>query len=119
MNILYTIGHSNLTTENFVKLLRKYGVNCVVDVRSTPYSKFTPQFNEMELKNFFNQNGVYYIGMGREFGARRNNKKLYTMDGYLDNERMADYFAANMILGNVYDYYYSLEDENFIDRIGC
>jgi hypothetical protein len=24
-----------------------------------------------------------------------------------------------MILGNVYDYYYSLEDENFIDRIGC
>ncbi|SHH13205.1 ImmA/IrrE family metallo-endopeptidase [Tepidibacter thalassicus] len=33
------------------------------------------------------------------------------------NERMADYFAANMILGNVYDYYYSLEDENFIDRI--
>ncbi|GMQ59057.1 hypothetical protein AN1V17_34540 [Vallitalea sediminicola] len=33
------------------------------------------------------------------------------------NERIADYFAANMILGNVYDYYYSLDDDNFIDRI--
>lgn len=33
------------------------------------------------------------------------------------NERMADYFAAKMIFGNVYSYYYSLEDEDFIDRI--
>lgn len=33
------------------------------------------------------------------------------------NERMADYFAAQMMVGNVYDYYYSLEDADFIDRI--
>lgn len=33
------------------------------------------------------------------------------------NERMADYFAAEMILGNVYNYYYSLVDDTFIDRI--
>jgi len=33
------------------------------------------------------------------------------------NERRADYFAAKMIFGNVYDYYYSLDDEDFIDRI--
>ncbi|HHU68924.1 MAG TPA: hypothetical protein GXZ31_01325 [Thermoanaerobacterales bacterium] len=33
------------------------------------------------------------------------------------NERKADYFAAKMIFGNVYDYYYSLDDEDFIDRV--
>lgn len=33
------------------------------------------------------------------------------------NERKADYFAAKMIFGNIYEYYSSLEDENFIDRI--
>jgi hypothetical protein len=33
------------------------------------------------------------------------------------NERKADYFAAKMIFGNVYDYYYSLNDEKFIDRV--
>jgi len=33
------------------------------------------------------------------------------------NERKADYFAAKMIFGNVYDYYYSLDDEEFIDRV--
>ncbi|MGX8797853.1 DUF488 domain-containing protein [Fusibacter sp. JL298sf-3] len=88
MNTLYTIGHSNLTTKNFLELLRKYEINCIIDVRSTPYSKFTPQFNEIELKHFLNQNGVYYIGMGKEFGARRNNKKLYTIDGILDFEKV-------------------------------
>jgi hypothetical protein len=49
-----------------------------------------------------------------------NNIKNETHEIKIDmhiNERMADYFAANMILGNVYDYYYSLEDERFIDRI--
>lgn len=33
------------------------------------------------------------------------------------NERIADYFAAEMILGNVYEYYHSLEDEEFVDKI--
>lgn len=33
------------------------------------------------------------------------------------NERKADYFAAKMIFGNVYDYYYSLDDEDFIDKV--
>lgn len=33
------------------------------------------------------------------------------------NERKADYFAAKMIFGNVYGYYYSLKDELFIDRV--
>jgi hypothetical protein len=33
------------------------------------------------------------------------------------NERKADYFAASVMLGNVYEYYYTLEDEGFVNRI--
>lgn len=33
------------------------------------------------------------------------------------NERKADYFAAFMMLGNVYNYYNSQTDENFINKI--
>ena len=33
------------------------------------------------------------------------------------NERKADYFAACMMLGNIYEYFFSIEDENFIDKI--
>ncbi|NKF08282.1 hypothetical protein J1C67_06510 [Clostridium gasigenes] len=33
------------------------------------------------------------------------------------NERHADYFAAKLLLGNVYDFFFSLDDENFIDKV--
>lgn len=33
------------------------------------------------------------------------------------NERMADYFAASVLLGNVYEYYHTLEDEDFVNKI--
>ena len=33
------------------------------------------------------------------------------------NERRADYFAAKMLLGDVYRYYYSLQDDDFISKI--
>lgn len=61
-----------------------------MDVRSTPFSKFSPQFNKDELKKFLNKYGVYYIHMGVEFGARREEKNLYTKEGYLDFEKTAE-----------------------------
>ena len=33
------------------------------------------------------------------------------------NERKADYFASRMLLGDVYGYYYSLENDEFINKI--
>lgn len=35
MNQLFTIGHSNQSQEEFLAMLHRYSVNCVVDVRST------------------------------------------------------------------------------------
>jgi len=86
---LYTIGHSKHSKQYFLKLLRLNMINCIVDVRSTPFSKFSPQFNKDELKQFLNNSGVYYIHMGEEFGARQKDKKLYTTEGYLDFEKTA------------------------------
>lgn len=77
MNEIYTIGHSSYTQEHFLKLLRCYEINCIVDVRSTPYSKYVSQFNKKEIKKFLNQNGIYYIFLGKELGARREEKSLY------------------------------------------
>lgn len=84
---IFTIGHSNYTIERFISFLKVNGISCIVDVRSTPYSKFTPQFNKEELKKVLKLNGIVYIHMGEEFGARRENRELYTQDGYLDFEK--------------------------------
>lgn len=86
MNEIYTIGHSSYTHEQYLKLLIRYSINCIVDVRSIPYSKYVPQFNREEIKEFLKLNSIYYIFMGKELGARREDKGLYT-NGYLDFEK--------------------------------
>lgn len=48
MNQLFTIGHSNQSQEEFLAMLRRYGIDCVVDVRSVPASKYSPQFNMVQ-----------------------------------------------------------------------
>lgn len=89
MDKLYTIGHSSHKIEYFIYLLKKHGVNCVVDVRSMPYSKYMPQYNREDLKKSLTSNDIYYIFMGNEFGARREDKSLYTNDGYLDFDKVS------------------------------
>lgn len=68
---LYSIGHSSQTQEEFLALLIQYRINCIVDVRSVPASKYTPQFNEEALKWFLKSQGIQYLHFGDEFGARR------------------------------------------------
>lgn len=87
MKTLYTIGHSNLRIDDFINLLNTYDINSIVDVRSTPYSRYTPQYNRENLKVSLKKYGVAYIGMAKEFGARRDNRSLYHDEGgYLDFE---------------------------------
>ncbi|MBR4553765.1 MAG: DUF488 domain-containing protein [Bacteroidaceae bacterium] len=57
---LYSVGHSNQSQEEFLELLKKHDVNCIVDVRSVPASKYTPQFNMEPLKRFLKKNGIQY-----------------------------------------------------------
>ena len=68
---LYSIGHSSQTQEEFLALLTSYSINCVVDVRSVPASKYSPQFNQENLKWFLKSHGILYLHFGDEFGARR------------------------------------------------
>lgn len=85
---MYTIGCSTNSLEEFTELLKIHKVNCVVDVRSTPFSKYTSQFNRETLQRYLNQHKILYIWMGKEFGARRDNRNLYSVQGYLDFEKV-------------------------------
>ncbi len=68
---LYSIGHSNQSLDEFVELLNVHSINCVIDVRSVPASKYSPQFNQESLKYFLKSYDVLYLYFGDEFGARR------------------------------------------------
>lgn len=88
-NIIYTVGHSTMTVDDFIKLIKIYSIDCIVDVRSTPYSQYASQFNEAEIRYALQQEGIAYIYMGKEFGARRDDATLYDEDGRLNFEKTA------------------------------
>lgn len=87
---LFTIGHTNHTHEHFLKLLKMHDINYVLDVRSTPYSRFTDQFNREVITKVLASNNIKYNYMGKYFGARQEDKNLYTPEGYLDFEKTRD-----------------------------
>ena len=87
---LHTIGHSDHSTEAFTDLLRHYTVSVLVDVRSQPYSRWTPQFNREKLARDLTSAGIRYVFMGDSLGGRPADRTWYEADGKrLDYERVA------------------------------
>ena len=84
---LYSVGHSSQSQEEFLELLKRHDVNCIVDVRSLPASKYTPQFNMDPLKWFLKKNDIQYLHFGEEFGARRTDS--LNTEGQVDFEQAA------------------------------
>ena len=74
---LFTIGYSTHTQESFLYLLQKYSVTALADVRSEPFSKYKPEFNRNILSAFLNKNGIRYVFLGDECGARIKAQECY------------------------------------------
>jgi|WetSurMetagenome_2_1015567.scaffolds.fasta_scaffold44627_3 uncharacterized protein (DUF488 family) len=70
-NLIYTIGHSIHTLDDFRLLLEPFHVNCIIDVRSIPASLHVPQFNQNNLDSYLKNHNIFYLPFGKEFGARR------------------------------------------------
>lgn len=81
---IYTIGHSSQTIYNFIDILEKYHINALVDIRSQPFSSHSPQFNQDVLKKQLQIKKIYYIYMGKELGARRDEPDVYDSNGQVD-----------------------------------
>lgn len=81
---LFTIGHSNHSWEQFVRLLKLHKVTTLCDVRSVPHSRMNPQFDCETLKRGLREAGIFYVFLGKELGGRSedpaccdNGKVLY------------------------------------------
>ncbi len=76
-SMLYTIGHSNHGITAFIKLLRMHGIPALADVRSHPYSRYVQHFSREPLKASLAANGINYVFLGKELGARSDNPACY------------------------------------------
>ncbi len=85
-----TIGHSTNTIATYTALLTAYMIDSIIDVRSTPYSRFNPQFNRETLKTDLELEDITYLFLGDRLGARREEPEVYFPDGIVNFEKVRE-----------------------------
>ncbi len=78
MKTIYSIGHSNRSIEDFLALLKQNNIDTLIDVRSSPVSKWE-QFRKENLSRSLSDDGYKYVYLGRELGGfRKGGYERYT-----------------------------------------
>ena len=73
--LVFTVGHSTRTLDEFIGLLEANGVKVLVDIRTIPRSRRNPQFNADSLPGSLAGKGIDYLrlpGLGGLRHARRD-----------------------------------------------
>jgi uncharacterized protein (DUF488 family) len=70
MAVVFTIGHSTRTQEDFLALLRAHGIARLVDIRAFPMSRRHPQFNREAMQTWLAEAGIEYV-WEKDLGGRR------------------------------------------------
>ena len=83
---IYTIGHSNRSYDNFIKILRNYNIDLVNDVRRIPTSTRFPHFTKENLEIELPKNKIDYIHL-QELGG-------YKKEGYQTFSQTKEYLDA-------------------------
>ena len=81
---MFTIGHSNHSAERLAALLKRHGIEVLVDIRSRPYSRHAPQFNARGIDATLSGNEIRYPFLGRELGGRPEEEMFYDTKGRVD-----------------------------------
>ncbi len=99
--IIYTIGHSTHSIEEFLDILNSFDIKTLVDIRSLPGSRKFPQFNKENLEVSLRQEGIQYIHMLELGGLRKVRKDSRntrwhnaSFKGYADYMETEEFEAA-------------------------
>ena len=100
-NIIYTIGHSTHSQDEFLAMLASFEIKMLVDIRRFPGSNKYPWFNKEHIEAAVKKNGINYMHL-EELGGRRkvqphskNNKwQNNAFRGYADYMETQDFKKA-------------------------
>ncbi len=79
--IIWTIGHSTRSINDFIVLLKSFEIELIADIRSLPGSRRYPHFNMEALKVSLSENNIKYIHF-KELGGRRKVRPDSTNEGW-------------------------------------
>lgn len=87
--MVYTFGHSILSLNLFFEVLSSFDIKYIYDIRSSPYSMYTPQFNAPELSKRCEKEGFNYSWLGKELGGKRTEDCVY-IDNKVSFDKVAE-----------------------------
>jgi len=87
MDKLFSIGSGNEDLESFINRLKRWSINCLVDLRSQPYSEYVPHFNRERLSDSLRSRGIAYLYFGDKLGGRPHGgfEKFRTSEKFKEN----------------------------------
>jgi uncharacterized protein (DUF488 family) len=99
--LIFTIGHSTRSSEEFIAMLNAHGIEQLVDVRTVPGSRRNPQFNQENLPGALRSAGIAYEHAPTLGGLRRPRKdsqntgwRNESFRGYADYMQSREFAAA-------------------------
>jgi len=96
-NSVFTVGHSSLELDGFLKILVTHEIKILCDVRSRPGSLRFPQFNREPLEACLASADIRYEFLGEALGGRPSDPRAYHSDGivnYEERRKAADFCAG-------------------------
>ena len=80
ISCIYTIGYSAFSINEFIETIKNFGISCVIDVRSSPFSNYYADYNKDTLERTLKEHNILYRNYANEFGARQTDPMFYTGD---------------------------------------
>jgi uncharacterized protein (DUF488 family) len=84
---LFTIGYGARSLQEFIATLKRNSIEYVIDVRTSPYSKFKPEYSKEVLQRQLEGAGVRYVFMGDTLGGQPKDPGCHT-DGKVDYDKV-------------------------------
>jgi uncharacterized protein (DUF488 family) len=92
---IFTVGHSTLSIEQFIAVLKAYGIERLVDIRTIPRSRRNPQFESAALANSLRSEDIEYVHLQGLGGLRHPRKDSLNMGWRNESFRgYADYMQT-------------------------
>jgi uncharacterized protein (DUF488 family) len=82
-NQIFTIGYSTRSIEIFIELLKAHEIKTVIDIRTIPKSRHSPEYNKEALKIFLKEANIDYRHI-KELGGLRHSSKHSINTGWLN-----------------------------------
>ena len=86
----FTIGYGDYPIDRFITFLQNIDIDTIIDVRSSPYSRFNPHFNRENLDKSLKEKDIQYQFMGDRLGGRYTDPGLLFPDGTVDYRKVQD-----------------------------